>query len=545
MKSIVDSAIGYLKQGFSVIPSNPKTKAPLVPWTEYQNRLPSEDEICSWFKQHPKAMLSLVTGEFSGITVVDADSEEAISRIEEVLPESLELPCVRTPRDGRHFYFAYDPSIPTKAGILPNTDTRSDGGCCVCPPSSNSSGRKYTWLDGFELSREALQPMPDSLHALLTETQSQPWLTCDLKGAPLINKHTYIRGCNKSVTTCESLFERGRRDSDLFHLALTLRKGGESPEYILQVLKNIALTWGEENEIKWLSEKVESAFRREERKVEDISRALDEWMLLQTGYFNVTSCYNELHLVTPKQKTAVRVTLSRRVKENVLERHPDRSGIYRKLDTTLEEINWQDAKVSPLNIRWPFQIENLVRILPKNIIVIAGETDAGKTGFLLNFVRMNMSQHEIFYFSSEMGGEEMKDRISYFDLPFDQWRFKAYERSCNFADVIRPDSVNIIDYIEMSDDFYKISGYIKSIFDKLRNGIAIIALQKNPKIDYGLGGMRSAEKARLYLSMEPGRCKIVKAKNWVDHTKNPNKLVIEYSLAKGYKFIPKSGWKKE
>ena len=49
--------------------------------------------------------------------------------------------------------------------------------------------------------------------------------------------------------------------------------------------------------------------------------------------------------------------------------------------------------------------------MPGNIIVVAGEQNAGKTAFLLNFVRLNMTRHEMFYYSSEMGASEMRKRL--------------------------------------------------------------------------------------------------------------------------------------
>ena len=56
--------------------------------------------------------------------------------------------------------------------------------------------------------------------------------------------------------------------------------------------------------------------------------------------------------------------------------------------------------------------------MPKNIIVVAGTPNAGKTAFLLNVVQMNMSgKMPIHYFSSEMGSMEFKGRLQKFDLP--------------------------------------------------------------------------------------------------------------------------------
>ena len=76
---------------------------------------------------------------------------------------------------------------------------------------------------------------------------------------------------------------------------------------------------------------------------------------------------------------------------------------------------------------------------------------------------------------------------------------------------------------------------------KLQKGICIIALQKNRGTDLGLGGFRSMEKARLYLAMEPGKIKIVKAKNWATNT-NPNGLQLEFKLIQGCQFQVVSDW---
>ncbi len=184
--------------------------------------------------------------------------------------------------------------------------------------------------------------------------------------------------------------------------------------------------------------------------------------------------------------------------------------------------------------------------MPGNIIVIAVEPDAGKTAFLLNLVRFNMNNFEIHYFSSEMGGSELKKRLSKFDLPLSDWRFKPWERSDNFADVIRPGKgkINVIDFLELHADFWSVGGKLADIHRKLRGAVAVIALQKNRDSDVGLGRFRGLDKARLYLAMERGRLRIVKAKNWAT-SKNPAGLEIRFKIADGCKFIQESGWHHE
>ena len=182
---------------------------------------------------------------------------------------------------------------------------------------------------------------------------------------------------------------------------------------------------------------------------------------------------------------------------------------------------------------------------PGNIAVIAGAANAGKTSFILNFICLNQKAHKVHLFSSEGGPEELNMRISKFDLPLDAWTFKAWDRTGDFSDVIKPDDVNVIDYLEIHDEFYKIGGIIKGISDHLKNGFCLIALQKNSGRDEGLGGARGLEKPRLYLAMDNGRLKIVKGKSWANRGKNPNGLSINFKLVDGCKFMPESQWERE
>jgi hypothetical protein len=129
----------------------------------------------------------------------------------------------------------------------------------------------------------------------------------------------------------------------------------------------------------------------------------------------------------------------------------------------------------------------------------------------------------------------------------DKSHFKAIERSSNFADVIDPDGFNVIDFMEIYDEFWKIGGWIRDIHVKLKKGIAIIALQKktttkkNPQ-DFGRGGELTLEKPRLYLAMDRGKIKIVKAKIWRNHERNPNGLIRDFKIVQGWKFLPQDEW---
>ncbi|MFC1992057.1 DnaB-like helicase C-terminal domain-containing protein, partial [Chloroflexota bacterium] len=67
-------------------------------------------------------------------------------------------------------------------------------------------------------------------------------------------------------------------------------------------------------------------------------------------------------------------------------------------------------------------------IYPGNIIVVAGSPNSGKTGILLDFIYRNQANFPIYYFCSEMGTDELADRLLSFEgIDLDDWTFEAVE----------------------------------------------------------------------------------------------------------------------
>lgn len=274
-----------------------------------------------------------------------------------------------------------------------------------------------------------------------------------------------------------------------------------------------------------------------------LSEQVREWVLVTSGEFMVTNCYQDLGVVTVSDKATVRQNLIRLTESGTLAKCGEKRGCYRLIEADSPSIDFLNADISQVyDLKFPFEIERYVHIYPKNIIVVAGASNSGKTAFLLNVVRLNMDQHKINYFSSEMGPEELKLRLLKFDdLRLKDWKFHPRERSTNFADAIVPDAVNIIDYLEVTKDFYEVGGEIKGIFDRLHKGLALIAIQKKTGADYGRGGEFTLEKPRLYISIDNHRIKIMKGKNWANPEINPNGLEWTFKLVNGCKFIETGG----
>ena len=528
----LQAALHYCDKGFSVIPIRPDKK-PFIQWQDFQKRRATDEEIRAWWTKWPMANVGIVTGEISGIFVIDCDNEEAYNKIQELLPDSFITCIAKTPR-GYHLYLIYPKgqNISNATSIIPGVDIRGEGGYIIAPPSVNVEGKVYMWLPGMSIDEVAPTTIPD---AILINTS--------IKGGG-------YRGGEQTTTDHNDhnrpqMFILGTRDNDLFHTANCLVKGGMPDDEIAQVLEKLILSWGENPDKKWIDSKIKSALDRADRRQKNWAEEVRDYITTTDGYITTTDCHKQLQATTTDHKKAINMALLRMKESGIIEKYGEKSGTYKKVEQLEENIiDLSSADTTSLPIKLPLGIHELVKIMPKNIIIVAGESNSGKSAFLLNTAAKNMIDHKVFYFSSEMGGAELKERLQNFNerMPFKTWEHCTFiERANDFDMAIRPNDINIIDFLEIHDEFYKIGGFIKKIFDKLDKGIALIAIQKNKGRDEGLGGARSIEKARLYLSMRPGVIKIVKAKNWVSGLINPNGMEKQFKLAKGMIFSDVAG----
>jgi hypothetical protein len=533
--NILKNALAYQKRNLSVIPVKPDKK-PLIKWEEYKKRIADPDEIRVWFKKWPHANIGIVTGKISGdVGVIDVDNETGIEEINELLPESYITPMADTPSGGEHIYTVIPDglSLSNNVRIIPGCDFRGEGGYVVAPPSKIEAGC-YRWKQGLSIDDVAIAETPAAYIDRLTAASRY-----------LNNKkHCIKRVCRQDVDSTLKMFVKGRRDEDLFHIVNALVKGGLPDEEILQVAEILAKNCQPLFDEKELTVFLDSVLKRAATRERSLSQEVRDWACLQSGYILSTDIYNCLQLSTREDKKNVHIILRRMCDEGLLERHGDRSGCYRVIDTAVDEIDYQNSTTEYLDIKFPFREEQYVRLMAKNIAIIAGTPDAGKTAYLLNFAKLNMDKFDVYYFSSEMGAKELRGRMEKFDCPIERWKVKAYERSASFSDVIKPDAVNIIDYLEISKDFYLVADLIKGIFNKLRNGIAFIAIQKDFGAQFGRGKSFGMEKARLYLSIEKHTLKMVKAKNWVNSFINPNDMELEFKLHRGCEFEVIRDWHK-
>ncbi len=148
------AVLKYQRLGLHLMPINPDTKVPLIPWKVYQDQQPTVAELVDCWERWPRADVGLITGKGSGVVILDVDPANGGSLDGLVIPPDAYIE--RTLHQGWHIGFRHPGQyVKTTAGqIRPGLDVRGDGGYAKIYPS-----RGYTIESGV-LDPQRLPMMP-------------------------------------------------------------------------------------------------------------------------------------------------------------------------------------------------------------------------------------------------------------------------------------------------------------------------------------------------------------------------------------------------
>ena len=278
-----------------------------------------------------------------------------------------------------------------------------------------------------------------------------------------------------------------------------------------------------------------------------ITALVQEWIEIHDNeQFDLDLVCRDLDVHERENRKNVAIALNRLVEQGKLEKVSKYSkALYRYINNTCKYIDWVNAPEGDvLNISWPYGIEDdsrfgfdgRVKISPGDIIVLAGVSNMGKTAFILNLLWENMDEYPCTLMGNEYSPSKFRRRVSRMTWkePVNgtgEPKFELIERHENWKDIIRPDNINLIDWINLKTNFYEIGKIIEEIQEKLNNGIAAISIQKDAHKERGLGGGFSEHLASLYLTMDYERLTIVKAKEWKEW--NPNGKMYGFKIVDG------------
>jgi hypothetical protein len=337
-----------------------------------------------------------------------------------------------------------------------------------------------------------------------------------------------------------------------------LLRGGASLEMALKVLILLYKEYKKEETKEILQERVNQIHLNllshdgYKPRVRNIQQELEDLIAFRgSGHISLAEAYNDLKLTTKEERGACRVGFNRLFTRGIVDKEETgKTGKYRIIEKNEELIDIFSANTDEYNIRLPLGISDFVKIHAGNTIIVAGESNSGKTALALNIAAKNKEAHKINYLTSEMqDGTELKIRLNEFPYPLEYWRDVRFAfRTDSFPDLIRPDELNIIDYLDEGKDgeAYKMVGRIRDIANKVKGGLAVVCLQKHSSKSYGFGGEGTLNRARIYLSVaRQGILKIEKGKIWRHQNINPNGMFIKFKLVAGCRFIKDSEWSRE
>uniref|UniRef100_A0A6M3X9S5 Putative bifunctional DNA primase/polymerase n=1 Tax=viral metagenome TaxID=1070528 RepID=A0A6M3X9S5_9ZZZZ len=538
MSNLLDAALWYSKKfGFSIIPVK-HDKKPYLKWEQYQKEKATEDELREWWDKWPTASVGIVTGKISNLTVIDIDSQEGLEEIEKITPESFLTPTATTPGGGQHRYCLYHEGIRNAARFLPGCDVRSEGGYVIAPPSRNARGN-YFWIKELHIFKKAISGLPEQyINSILS-----------FSSITTPNDNTYYTRAREEAQQAQQAqqsatrlnFNKGGRDDSIFRVSNYLLKSGMPVSEIQQLLTLIATKVCNppfpESEI---PVKLQSAMQRIERREAGLTEELRELIAQHEGNINVTWAQQQATSATsPESRKKIRVILGRLVREGLLARTGLRAGEYRiiKRDTVKED--WKNAILQTFDLTLPLGMHQAVRTTPSSILCFAGVKNAGKTAFVMSIARLNCFKKSIYYFSSEITKEMFKERAAAHSS-LDEWSIEFMREwdSLNIQDLLIPDGINIIDYLEPPrGDYSQMAVKMADIQKVLKGGIAIICLQKKKGEGMVAGGEYMVNKPHLFCHLDIVNypvCKItiVHCKVPQQGYRNPGGLSVEYRVAR-------------
>ena len=147
-----ETAMRYLRSGLAVLPANKAQKRPCLPqWSEFQTRLPTEDEVRRWFAE-PREAQCLVCGKVSGnLEVIDFDNHgELYSKWKDAIPVDLlaRLVIEQTQSGGYHVAYRCQDEVcgnirlaqgERNGKMMTLVETRGEGGLILCAPGDGYS----------------------------------------------------------------------------------------------------------------------------------------------------------------------------------------------------------------------------------------------------------------------------------------------------------------------------------------------------------------------------------------------------------------------
>lgn len=225
---MLEAALQYTRRGWSVIAVHSirdgactcgkidcasPAKHPIGGWKGRQRSRATEAEIESQWQRTPWANVGIVTGEISGLLVLDIDDIAKLDQAADVRAAVLSIitPVAITGREGGgvHIYFRHPGGqLGNFAKHVEGMDGRGDGGFVVAPPSIHASGKQYRWASEAYDGTTALAETPEAVLRLFGGGSAPTLLTETSDGFTAYGR----KALDDELAAVRSTSEGGRND---------------------------------------------------------------------------------------------------------------------------------------------------------------------------------------------------------------------------------------------------------------------------------------------------------------------------------------------
>ena len=134
---------------------------------------------------------------------------------------------------------------------------------------------------------------------------------------------------------------------------------------------------------------------------------LQDWANRASGWFNIRQLSRD-----PDDWIIFEEKFEFLADQGFIEKHLTQRGTYRRKETQTTEIDFINATDDSVDIWLPFELSDYIELFPGNICMIAGMKSAGKSCLMFNLIEQNMYNWDVDYYTSEMGGSELKKRLN-------------------------------------------------------------------------------------------------------------------------------------
>jgi hypothetical protein len=232
-----ESASQLVSKGFSVIPLQPNSKAPLVGATARSRDL---GQVEAWANAHPNANVGLVADD--NFTLLETDDESTLlaefAKLGVTIPKTTKLGSGRPNRGC--WIFKRTPQCGDDCLVVPGVfEFRNRNQYVVAPGSNHPNGLRYRWFD-----ESTPVEMPDELIAALRKLDSGYRGASGAKniktGPAAVLRDAYLKSCNpEDMLGCDVTISENERHYTLLSIAGVLNDGNRSAEEIAEHLIKI------------------------------------------------------------------------------------------------------------------------------------------------------------------------------------------------------------------------------------------------------------------------------------------------------------------